>query len=196
MTSPTSRQRANDAPADALGTQRYEYRYPALDKLLVVGIILMIPFATAGFASQALQPGSLNDRLLPAIMALIMIGAGLYLAYRQASFAWTVITIHEQGMRVKSWHKHLIIPWNTIGKLYTGSGRLKRWQLEDQDGRILYELRPGAAGRVLSESDQPNIEAPALTDAVIEQAHLRLYETPFRHYAPAPKGTRKQKKAR
>jgi hypothetical protein len=195
-TSSSSRQQTPSDSADALGAQRYEYRYPLSAKLLVFGILVLIPLSTAAFISQAIRSAGLADRAVPGLMALILIGAGAFLAYREAYFAWSVITIHEQGLRFDFWGKHLVIPWSRLGKFYLGPGRAPKWHITDADDHILCELKTNAVGRVCGEASNPPAAAPSVTDAIIEQANMTLYETPFRYYAPAPKGTRKNKKSR
>ena len=125
----------NDAaPAPDLGTQRYVYRYPTGAKLFSIFILLLIPVATAGFIQLALRPGSLSDRLIPAVMAILIIGSALFLAYRQAYFGWAVITTYERGLRFDFWRKHLVIPWTTLGKFYLGPGRMANWHITDREG--------------------------------------------------------------
>lgn len=193
MTSSPSRQPPND-DADTLGARRYEYRYPFSAKLLVFAILVLIPLSTTAFIVQTLTPGSVSDRVVPGLMALILIGAGAFLAYRQAYFAWSVITIYERGLRFDFWRKHLVIPWSSLGKLYLGPGRMPKWHITDKDENILCELKTNAVGRAFNESGSE--PAPAITDAIIEQGQMACYETPFRYYAPAPKGTRKSQKSR
>src|SRR6185437_14463335 len=67
MTTPSSRQQATSDSADALGAPRYEYRYPASAKVLVFGLLLLIPLSTAAFLSQAIRPGALSDRVVPGL---------------------------------------------------------------------------------------------------------------------------------
>jgi hypothetical protein len=190
MTSSSPHQGTTNA-ADTLGARRYEYRYPLSAKLLVFGLLALIPLAVAAFLSQAIRPGSTADRVVPALMGLILIGVGAFLAYRQAYFAWSVITIYEQGLRFDFWRKHLVIPWNTLGKFYLGPGRAPKWHVTDKDERILCELKTNAVGQVCGAAGGA---APLITNAIIEQAHMTLYETPFPHYIPARRGTRKSKK--
>ncbi len=192
MTSSSARQQTTD-DADALGARRYEYRYPLSAKLLVFGLLILIPLIAAAFLSLALRPGDATDRVVPALMGLILIGAGAFLAYRQAYFAWSVITIYEQGLRFDFWRKHLVIPWTTLGKLYLGPGRAPKWHITDKDERILCELKTNAVGQICGEAGGA---APPITDAIIEQASMTRCETPFPHYVPAPRGTRKSKKNR
>lgn len=194
MTAPSSRQQAANDPADALGAQRYVYRYPLSAKLLVFGLLVLIPVATSAFIVQAISAGSVAGGSVPALMALVLIGAGAFLAYRQAYFAWSVISIHEQGLRFDFWNKHLVIPWSGMSKFYLGPGRAPRWHLTDKDERILCELKTNAVGRVCGEQSNPPTHAPLITDAIIEQGNMTLYETPFRYYVPTPKGGRKSKK--
>jgi hypothetical protein len=196
MTAPSSRQQAPTDPADALGARRYEYRYPISTKLVVFGILVLIPLATSAFLSQAFRSAAVADRVVPGLMALILIGAGAFLAYRQAYFAWSIITIHEQGLRFDFWNKHLVIPWSNVGKFYLGPGRAPKWHLTDKDERILCELRTNAVGRVCDEQSDPPAQAPLITDAIIEQGSMTLYETPFRYYVPGPKSTRRSKKSK
>jgi len=202
MIPPSSRQQSSRAPTDALGAPRYEYRYPFAAKAIAIAIVLLIPLSTTAFIQQVVAAPTFNDRLLPLTMALILIGAGVYLAYRQAYFAWTVVTIYERGMRVDFWFKHLVILWSQLGKFYLGPGRVPRWQVVNKDEQILCEIRIGAIGRALGEQSsdpeqaQTPMPTPTITDTIIEQAHLTLYETPFRHYAPPPGGARRSKKAR
>ena len=189
MTPSSSRQQTTP-DADTLGARRYEYRYPLSAKLLVFGLLLLIPLIAAAFLSLALRPGDVADRAVPALMGLILIAASAFLAYRQACFAWAVITIYEQGLRFDFWRKHLVIPWTTLGKLYLGPGRAPKWHITDKDERIMCELKTSAVGQVCGEADSG--AAPLITDAIIEQANMTLYETPFPHYVPARRGTRKQ----
>jgi len=181
--------------ANALGAPRYEYRYPASAKVLVFGLLLLIPLSTAAFLSQAIRPGDLSDRVVPGLMGLILIGVGAFLAYRQAYFAWAVITIYEQGLRFDFWNKHLVIPWASLGKFYLGPGRAPKWHITDKDERIICELKDNAVGRIYGEPAQTAAQTLRLTEAIIEQGNMTLYETPFKHYFPAPQGTRKRKKS-
>ncbi len=192
MTSSASGQQTSSASADGLGAQRYEYRYPFSAKALVFGFLILIPLSTAAFLSQAIAPGSLSDRAVPGLMGLILIAVGAFLAYRQAYFAWAVITIYEQGLRFDFWNKHLVIPWSNLGKLYLGPGRAPKWHITDPDEHIICELKTNAVGQVCEGNSAT--AAPLITEAIIEQANLTHYETPFDHYAPAPRGTRKSKK--
>lgn len=194
MSLSSSRQQAAPISAEALGERRYEYRYPFSAKVLVFGFLLLIPLSTAAFLAQAIRASAVADRVLPALMGLILIGAGAFLAYRQAYFAWAVITIHEQGLRFDFWNKHLIIPWSNLGKLYLGAGRAPKWHITDPDEKILCELKTNAVGRAFGETSATPASAPLVTNAIIEQGNMTLYETPFSYYAPAPKGTRKTKK--
>ncbi len=198
MNPPSSRQQTSSAPIDALGAPRYEYRYPVAAKVLAIAIVLLIPVSTTAFIQQVVTAPTFNDRLLPLVMALILIGAGVYLAYRQAYFAWTVVTIHERGLRHDFWFKHVVIPWSKLGKFYLGPGRVPRWHVVDKDEQILCEIRTGAIGRALGEQrsdpEQAQTPTPTITDAIIEQAHLTLYETPFRYYALPPGGRRAPKR--
>jgi hypothetical protein len=190
---PSSPRQQTTPDADTLGAPRYEYRYPLSAKLLVFGLLVLIPLATAAFISQAIRPGSPADRVVPALMGLILIAVGAFLTYRRAYFAWSVITVHERGLRFDFWRKHLVIPWTDLGKLYLGPGRAPKWHITDKDERILCELKTSAVGQVCGEAGEA---APLITDAIIEQANMTLYETPFPHYVPAPRGTRKSKKSR
>jgi hypothetical protein len=194
MTTPTSRQQTTPEPADPLGAPRYEYRYPTSSKVLVFGLLLLIPLSTAAFLSQAFLPGDISQRAVPALMGLILIGVGAFLAYRQAYFAWAVITIYEGGLRFDFWNKHLVIPWTNLGKFYLGPGRAPKWHITNTDEQIVCELKDNAVGRVIGEGN--NGQAPRLTEAIIEQGNMTLYETPFKHYFPAPQGTRKRKKSK
>ncbi len=191
MTSSSPPQTQSDTAG--LGARCYEYRYPLSARLTVFAILIAIPLATAGFIAQAIHPGSVADRLLPGLMALILIGAGIFLAYRQAYFAWSIITVYERGLRFDFWRKHLIIPWNSLGKFYLGPGRAPKWQITDKEENILCELKTNAVGRAFSEGGSES--APDITHAIIEQGHMTLYETPFRHYVPAPKRARNSKKS-
>jgi hypothetical protein len=194
MSLSSSREQAAPTSAEALGERRYEYRYPTSAKLLVFGLLLLIPLSTAAFLSQAIRSATLADRVVPGLMGLILIAAGAFLAYRQAYFAWAIITIHERGLRFDFGNKHLIIPWTNLGKLYLGPGRAPKWHITDPDEHILCELKNNAVGRAFGEPSATPGRAPLLTDAIIEQANLTQYDTPFSHYAPAPQGTRKLKK--
>ncbi len=197
MSASSSRQSSADESAEALGARRYEYRYPTTSRLIALGFLLLIPVVIGLFLRLVLQPASLNDRLVPAVMAIILVACAAFLTYRQAYFAWTTFTIYEGGLRLRFWRKHLVIPWSNLGKLYLAPGRMPRWQIVDRNEHLLCELRTSAVGRVVSESDAPNqAQAPKITDAIIEQANLTLYEKPFRHYAPAPKDSRPKKKAK
>ncbi|GEM_PF-2103861 len=197
MSASPSRQPSADSSAEALGARRYEYRYPTASRLIALGFLLLIPVVIGLFLRLVLQPASFNDRLVPAVMAIILILCAAFLTYRQAYFAWTTFTIYEGGLRLRFWRKHLVIPWSNLGKLYLAPGRMPRWQIVDRNEHLLCELRTSAVGRVVSESDAPNqAQAPKITDAIIEQANLTLYEKPFRHYAPAPKDSRPKKKAK
>ncbi len=199
MTSPSARQQTTPNATDALGGARYEYRYPLSSKLLVFGLLLLIPLSAAAFLSQAFRPGDLSDRVVPGLMGLILVAVGAFLAYRQAYFAWSVITIYEGGLRFDFWNKHLVIPWNTLGKFYLAPGRAPKWHITDKDDHILCELKDNAVGRVCGKpgdaAAQTAAPAPRITDAIIEQGNMTLYETPFKHYFPAPQGTRKRKKS-
>ncbi len=197
MNSLPSRQPDQSASADELGARLYEYRAPASAKLLALGICLVIPAMIAAFLPQVLRPTSLNDRLLPAFMALVLLVAGAFLAYRQAYFAWSVITIHEHGLRLDFWRTHLRIPWSSVSKFYL-TGRSPRWHLLDADEHVLCELKSTTNGQAFSTTGQPLPEQQVLPlpDAIIEQAGLVLQETPYRHYAPAPRSPRKGKKSR
>ncbi|HEY7357094.1 MAG TPA: DUF6585 family protein [Ktedonobacterales bacterium] len=189
MTASSAPQQTTPDAADTLGARRYEYRYPLSAKLLVFGLLMLIPLIAAAFLSLALRPGDTADRSVPALMGLILIGASAFMAYRQAYFAWSVITIYEQGLRLDFWRKHLVIPWTTLGKLYLGPGRAPKWHITDKDERIMCELKTSAVGQVCGEAGGA---APLITDAIIEQASMTLYETPFPHYVPARRGTRKK----
>jgi hypothetical protein len=196
MTSSSSRQQTTNDAADALGARRYEYRYPLAAKLIVFGILVLIPFSTVAFITQAIQQGSASDRVVPALMALILIGAGAFLAYRQAYFAWSVVTVYEQGLRFDFWGKHLVIPWTNLGKFYLGPGRAPKWHVTDKEEHILCELKTNAIGHAFNDSSDAPSQAPDITDAIIEQGNMTLYETPFRYYAPAPRGMRKARKSK
>jgi hypothetical protein len=193
MTSSSSRQQTAPDSADVLGAPRYEYRYPPSAKVLVFGLLVLIPLSTAAFLSQAIRPGDIADRVVPGLMGLILIGVGAFLAYRQAYFAWTVITVHEQGLRFDFWNKHLVIPWTGLGKFYLGPGRAPKWHITDRDERILCELKDNAIGQGCGEASAG--PAPRITDAIIELGNMTLYDTPFKHYFPAPQGNRKSKKS-
>lgn len=194
MSASSSRQSSADESAEALGARRYEYHYPTTSRLIALGFLLLIPVVIGLFLRLVLQPASLNDRLVPAVMAIILVACAAFLTYRQAYFAWTTFTIYEGGLRLRFWRKHLVIPWSNLGKLYLAPGRMPRWQIVDRNEHLLCELRTSAVGRVVSESGAPGqAQAPKITDAIIEQANLTLYEKPFRHYAPAPRGTSKRK---
>ncbi|HEY7349975.1 MAG TPA: DUF6585 family protein [Ktedonobacterales bacterium] len=199
MTLSSSRQQAaNDA--DTLGARRYEYRYPLSAKLIAFAILVFIPLATTGFLTQSFASAGLADRVVPGLMALIVIGAGVFLVYRQAYFAWSVITVYEQGLRFDFWRKHLVIPWSRLGKFYLGPGRAPKWHITDKDENILCELKTNAVGRAFTEGSaepaQTAAPAPIITDAIIEQGNMTLYETPFQFYAPAPRCSRRNKKSR
>ncbi len=196
MSLSSSHQQAAHISAEALGERRYEYRYPYSAKVLVFGFLLLIPLATAAFLSQAIRSATVADRVVPGLMGLILIAAGAFLAYRQAYFAWAVITIHEQGLRFDFWNKHLVIPWSNLGKLYLGPGRAPKWHITDPDEHILCELKTNAVGRAFGDTSATPARTPLVTNAIIEQANMTLYETPFPYYAPAPKGTRKLKKSK
>jgi hypothetical protein len=200
MTLSSSRQQSDHPTAEALWTPRYEYRYPLASKLLVILILVLIPFSTAAFITQAIASAGLADRLVPGLMALILIAAGAFLAYRQAYFAWSVITIYEQGLRFDFWRKHVVIPWSSLGKLYLGPGRMPKWFVTDPEDNILFELKTNAVGHPLGETGaeaaQGAKSALLITDAIIQQGNLIEYETPYRYYGPAPRGTRRTKKAR
>jgi hypothetical protein len=195
MNSAPSQQHDQPASAEALGARLYEYRAPASAKLLALGICLVIPALIAAFLPQVFRPASLNDRLLPAFMALVLLVAGAFLAYRQMYFAWAVVTIHEHGLRLDFWRTHLRVPWSSVQKFYV-TGRSPRWHLLDADEQVLCELKATSNGQAFSATGDPLPEQQVLPlpDAIIEQAGLVLQETPYRHYAPAPKSPRKKKK--
>jgi hypothetical protein len=180
---------------DALGTRLYEYRYPLAAKLIAIGIVLLAPVAIAGFLQLVLRPGSFSDRIIPAVMAVIIVGCAAFLAYRQAYFAWSVITVYERGLRFDFWRKHLVIPWTNLGKFYLGPGRMPSWHITDGDEHILCELRTSLSGRRVDQetgATTPEI-APSIIDAIVEEGRLTERELPFRHYAPGARGPRKKK---
>ncbi|HEY7123043.1 MAG TPA: hypothetical protein VH540_03740 [Ktedonobacterales bacterium] len=195
MNTLSSRQHDQSSSAETLGARLYEYRAPASAKLVALGICIVIPVMVALFLPQILRPASLNDRLLPTFMLLVLVLAGAYLAYRQAYFAWAVITIHEHGLRLDFWRTHLRVPWASVRKFYL-TGRSPRWHLLDADERVLCELKSTSNGQAFTTTGDPLPEqkVPPLPDAIIEQAGLVLQETPYRHYAPAPRSQRKGKK--
>ncbi len=196
MQPPAFNQYVISTPDADLGAQRYEYRYPLTSRLIAIGLLLLAPLGAAGFILLALRPASLNDQLIPAFMALVLIGGSLYLAYRQASFAWTVITIYEYGLRFDFWTKHLVIPWTQLGKLYLGPGRMPTWHITDRDDHILCELRASAVGRAFSADGRepaPGTNTPSIIDALVEEGGLIEREHPFRHYTPGPQSRRKER---
>ncbi len=198
MNSLSSRQHDQPSSAETLGARLYEYRAPASAKLLALSIFIIIPAMIALFLPQVFRPASLNDRLLPAFMLLVLVLAGAFLAYRQAYFAWAVITIHERGLCLDFWRTHLRVPWASVHKFYLTSGRSPRWHLLDADERVLCELKSKSLGQAFTTTGDPLPEqkVPPLPDAIIEQAGLVLQEIPYRHYAPAPKAPRKGKKGK
>lgn len=196
MSSTSSQPQTNRPADDALGARRYVYRYPLAAKLIALGIVLLAPVAIAGFLQLVLRPGSLSDRIIPAVMAVIIVGCAAFLAYRQAYFAWSVITIYERGLRFDFWRKHLVIPWSSLGKFYLGPGRMTSWHITDRDEHILCELRTSISGRSINEETgaASGAAAPSIIDAIVEEGGLTERELPFRHYAPGARGPRKKKK--
>ncbi len=193
----SSQQQSDPAPDADLGAQRYVYHYPTTAKILAILILLLIPVATAGFFQLAFKASSTSDRLIPAIMAIIIIGCALFLSYRQAYFGWAVITIYERGLRFDFWRKHLVIPWTNLGKFYLGPGRMASWHITDRDEHILCELRTSLVGRASStqsESGASAEAAPSIIDALVEEGRLIEREEPFRHYAPGPRSSRRERK--
>lgn len=195
---PASSQQQNNAAPDAdLGAQRYIYRYPTGAKVFAILILVLIPVATAGFIQLALKAGGLSDRLIPAIMAILIIGCALFLSYRQAYFGWAVVTIYERGLRFDFWRKHLVIPWTNLGKFYLGPGRMASWHITDRDEHILCELRTSLVGRASSVDGETGASAepvPSIIDALVEEGRLIEREEPFRHYAPGPRSSRRERK--
>jgi len=193
----TSSQPQTNRSDDALGAQRYEYRYPLVPKLIAIGIVLLAPLAIGGFLQLVLRPGNVSDRIIPAVMAVIIVGCAAFLAYRQAYFAWSVITIYERGLRFDFWRKHLVIPWTGLGKFYLGPGRMPSWHITDREEHILCELRTSLSGRRVSQVSGAvsSAAAPSIIDAIVEEGGLAERLIPFRHYAPAAgRGPRKKKK--
>jgi hypothetical protein len=195
---PASSQQQNTPAPDAdLGAERYVYRYPTGAKVFAILILLLIPVATAGFIQLVLRAGSLSDRLIPAIMAIVIIGCALFLSYRQAYFGWAVVTIYERGLRFDFWRKHLVIPWTNLGKFYLGPGRMANWHITDRDEHILCELRTSLVGRASSPESETSASvepAPSIIDALVEEGGLIEREEPFRHYAPGPRSSRRERK--
>lgn len=194
MTQPASSNQQNDtAPVSDLGAERYSYRYPTGAKVFAILILVLIPVATAGFFQLAFRASSLSDRLIPTIMAVIIIGCAIFLAYRQAYFGWAVVTIYERGLRFDFWRKHLIIPWTSLGKFYLGPGRMANWHITDRDEHILCEIRTSLVGRA-SSAEHGDEAAPSIIDALVEEGALIERDTPFRHYAPGPRSPRRERK--
>ena len=198
MTQPASSNQQNDtAPATDLGAERYIYHYPIGAKVFAILILVLIPVATAGFFQLAFRASSMGDRLIPTIMAIIIIGCAIFLAYRQAYFGWAVVTIYERGLRFDFWRKHLVIPWTSLGKFYLGPGRMANWHITDRDEHILCEIRTSLVGRASSAesgSGTSTEAAPPIIDALVEEGALIERDTPFRHYAPGPRSSRREKK--
>ena len=193
----SSNQQHDPAPDIDLGAQRYIYRYPNGAKVFAIGILVLIPVATAGFFQLAFKASSLSDRLIPAAMAIIIVGCALFLSYRQAYFGWAVITIYERGLRFDFWRKHLVIPWANLGKFYLGPGRMANWHITDRDEHILCEVRTSLVGRASSAESGSGASAeaaPSIIDAMVEEGGLIERDTPFRHYAPGPRSSRRERK--
>lgn len=194
MTQPASSNQQNDtAPATDLGAERYIFRYPTGAKVFAILILVLIPVATAGFFQLAYRASSLSDRLIPTIMAIVIIGCAIFLAYRQAYFGWAVVTIYERGLRFDFWRKHLVIPWTSLGKFYLGPGRMANWHITDRDEHILCEIRTSLVGRAAS-AEHGDEAAPSIIDALVEEGALIERDTPFRHYAPGPRSSRRERK--
>ena len=193
----SSQQQNNHAPGTDLGAQRYIYRYPTSAKILAILILVLIPVATAGFFQLMFKASSMSDRLIPAIMVIVIIGCAIFLSYRQAYFGWAVITIYERGLRFDFWRKHLVIPWTTLGKFYLGPGRMASWHITDRDEHILCELRTSLVGRASKAEDGAGASAeaaPSIIDALVEEGGLIEREEPFRHYTRGPGSSRRERK--
>lgn len=193
----SSKPQNNSAPDSDLGAQRYIYRYPIAAKMFAIGILVLVPLATAGFIQLAFKPGNLSDRLISALMAIVIIGCAIFLSYRQAYFGWPVITIYERGLRFDYWRKHLVIPWTNLGKFYLGPGRMANWHITDRDEHILCEVRTSLVGRAASVEGGTGASAeaaPSIIDAMVQEGGMIEREMPFRHYAPGPRSSRRERK--
>ncbi len=65
------------------------------------------------------------------------------------------------------------------------------WHLTDRNDHLVCELRPSIAGRAAGTSAEA---APSIIEAIVQEGGLIERDTPFRHYAPGPRTSRREKK--